>query len=108
MDLPGTPVRLLALCAKYLPLSIARPLLGQVLAKGRGGKMPSFHGDLHGGSGKTEVGYLHGAVVREGARLGIPTPVNHVLVETLTALISGRSDKDAFRKQPDLLLQQLN
>jgi 2-dehydropantoate 2-reductase len=33
----------------------------------------------------TEIDYINGAVVREGKRLGIPTPVN----ETLVALIKG-------------------
>jgi 2-dehydropantoate 2-reductase len=33
----------------------------------------------------TEIDYINGAVVREGKRLGVPTPVN----ETLVALIKG-------------------
>lgn len=50
--------------------------------------MPSLHIDLHGGRGKTEVDYLNGAVVRFGLRLGVPTPINRVLNETLLALIA--------------------
>jgi 2-dehydropantoate 2-reductase len=36
----------------------------------------------------TEVSYINGAVVREGAGLGVPTPVN----ETLTALVQALQD----------------
>ena len=108
VDLPGTPVRLLAFCARFLPLAISRPLLGSQLGKARGGKMPSFHGDLHSGRGKSEIGYLHGAVVREGQRLGIKTPVNSLLVSVLSGLISGRLDPGEFRNNPEALLSKLN
>lgn len=36
--------------------------------------MPSFHIDLHGGRGRTEVDYINGAVVRYGEHTGVPTP----------------------------------
>ncbi len=107
VDLPGTPVRLLAFCANYLPVSSAKLLLSRALIKGRGSKMPSFHGDLHGKRGKSEVGYLHGAVVREGARLGVPTPVNALLANTLSAMIAGEIEIEKFKHRPDRLLDQL-
>lgn len=107
VDLPGTPVRLLAFCVQYLPQFIAQPLLGRALGKGRGGKMPSFYGDLHSGRGRSEIGYLHGAVVREGARLGVPTPVNQLLVSTLQSLLDGTSDTAAFRRKPETILSHL-
>ncbi|MDI6602044.1 MAG: ketopantoate reductase family protein [Thermoanaerobacteraceae bacterium] len=37
----------------------------------------------------TEIDYINGAVVSEGAKLGIPTPVNEVLVELIKALEEG-------------------
>ena len=89
VDLPGTPVRLLAFAVKALPLSVSRPLLGKAVGGGRGGKMPSFHIDLHAGRGKSEVEYLNGAVAREGRRAGVSTPVNRLLTETLMALTGG-------------------
>ncbi|MBM3145857.1 MAG: 2-dehydropantoate 2-reductase [Chloroflexi bacterium] len=104
VDLPGTPVRALAFAAHYLPLSISRPLLGKAVGGGRGGKMPSFHIDLHSGRGESEVGYLNGAVVRAGEKLGIPTPVNHLLTETLLGLTRGDSPLEAYRHQPEKLL----
>jgi 2-dehydropantoate 2-reductase len=103
VDLPGTPVRLLALAAR-LPDAVARPLLAKAIGGGRGGKMPSFHIDLHGGRGKSEVGWLNGAVARYGARAGVAAPVNELLTETLTALTRGEVPLDTYARQPERLL----
>jgi 2-dehydropantoate 2-reductase len=65
--------------------------------------MPSFHIDLHSGRGKSEVGYLNGAVVRAGERYGVPTPVNAALTDSLLKLTSGEIPLDAFARQPEKL-----
>ncbi len=104
VDLPGTPVRLLAFAVRCLPLAISRPLLGKAVGGGRGGKMPSFHIDLHSGRGKSEVDYLNGAVMRAGERLGIPTPVNQLLTETLLGLTQGEIPLETFARQPEKLV----
>ena len=52
VDLPGTPVRLLALALRSLPPGVSRPLLRNAVGSGRGGKMPSFHIDLNSGRGR--------------------------------------------------------
>ena len=103
VDLPGTPVRLLAFAVKYLPLAVSRPLLGKAVAGGRGGKMPSFHIDLHTGRGKSEVEFLNGAVVRAGLRTDVPTPVNNLLTERLLALTRGEIPLESYRGQPEKL-----
>lgn len=107
VDLPGTPVRALALAAGKLPRFIAQPALTKALGGGRGGKMPSFHIDLHSGRGQTEVRYLNGAVVRYGRDAGVPTPVNEVLTDTLEALSSGTQSLETYRHNPDALLALL-
>jgi len=107
VDLPGTPVRALAFAVRYLPLAISRPLLAKAVGGGRGGKMPSFHIDLHSGSGKSEVDYLNGAVARAGENLGVPTPVNRLLTETLLRLTKGDIPVDRYRRQPEKLLANL-
>jgi 2-dehydropantoate 2-reductase len=107
VDLPGTPVKALAFAVKYLPLWLSRPLLARGVGGGRGDKMPSFHIDLHSGRGKSEVSYLNGAVVREGERLGIPTPANLLLNETLIALTVGRESLEEYHGKPEVLLEQL-
>lgn len=105
VDLPKTPVRALAFAVRWLPALIARPALARGVGAGRGGKMPSFHIDLHRGRGQTEVRWLNGAVVRHGEQLDIPTPVNRLLTETLEGLSVGRLSQDDFRRQPDALLK---
>ena len=106
VDLPGTPVRALAFATK-LPLWLSRPLLGRAAGTGRGGKMPSFHIDLHSGRGKSEVEYLHGEVVRAGAKCNVPTPVNKVLTETLLALTNKEIPLEEFAHKPEKLLKKI-
>lgn len=107
VDLPGTPVRALALAAERLPRFVAQPALRRALGSGRGDKMPSFHIDLHSGRGTSEVGHLNGAVVRHGREVGVPAPVNDVLTRTLLALTDGTEDLDRFRRRPEALLALL-
>lgn len=107
VDLPSTPVRALAL-AVQLPAAIGRPALQRGVGAGRGGKRPSLHIDLHSGRGQTEVRWLNGAVVRHGAALGVPTPVNQVLTDTLEALSRGELAPDQFRGRPAALLDLIN
>ena len=106
VDLPGTPVRALAFATK-LPLWLSKPLLARAAGAGRGSKMPSFHIDLHSGRGKSEVDFLHGAVVRAGEKLGVPTPVNKILTETLLALTNGEITLEKYAKQPEKFLAEL-
>lgn len=106
VDLPWTPVRALALSTR-LPKFVAKPILTRALGGSRGEKMPSFRIDLYSGRGRTEVRYLNGAVADEGARLGIPTPVNQVLTDTLEALSHGEQSLETYRHNPDALLALL-
>jgi len=106
VDLPGTPVRALAFATR-LPLWLSKPLLGRAAGAGRGGKMPSFHIDLHSGRGNSEVDYLHGAVVRAGEKTGVPAPVNRLLTETLLALTNGEMILEKYAHKPEKLLAEL-
>ncbi len=105
INLPGTPVSLLAFGVRFLPAAISRPFLARAVGGGRGGKMPSFYIDLHSGRGMSEVDYLNGAVVRFGKRMGIDTPVNRLLNETLLALTRGDIPLKEFSHQPEKLLK---
>lgn len=104
VDLPGTPVRALAFAAQ-MPWWLSRPLLARAAGSGRGGKMPSFHIDLHSGRGNSEVDFLNGAVVRAGQKFGVPTPVNQFLTQTLMALTHGDIPLNEFSHNPEKLLQ---
>ncbi len=105
-DLPGTPVRALAFATR-LPPWLSKPILSRAAGAGRGAKMPSFHIDLHSGRDKSEVEYLHGAVVRAGKLFGVPTPINQMLTETLVALTRGDLPEGEFAHQPQKLLDRL-
>ncbi|MCC7357965.1 MAG: 2-dehydropantoate 2-reductase [Anaerolineales bacterium] len=106
VDLPGTPVRLLA-AAMRLPPGLARPLLRRGVAGGRGGKRPSLQIDLRSGKRQTEAEWLYGAVARHGAARGVPTPVNQGLNELMAGLSSGALDPAEFAGRPAALLARL-
>ena len=108
INLPGVPVKALTFAVSKLPLGIARLILQRAIGGGRGGKMPSFHIDLHSGRGNSEVDYLNGAVVRYGDEVGTPTPVNHLLNQTLMALTLGEEPLERYAHKPEALLDKLN
>ena len=105
VNLPGTPVKLLAFAAKAP--TFLRPLAAKKLGGGRGAKMPSFHIDLYSGHGKSEVDYLNGAIVRAGKKAKIPTPINLLLNETLAAMTDGDVSTESYAKKPKKLLEQI-
>ena len=104
VDLPSTPVRALALAVRGLPPRFSQPLLRRAVGGGRGAKMPSFHIDLYGGRGKSEVDYLNGAVARFGKRLHIETPINTTLTQILLQLTNGDLPLDTYTHQSKKLL----
>jgi 2-dehydropantoate 2-reductase len=106
VNLPGTPIKPLVDLIKILPLSLSRPISYLAMGKGRGAKMPSFHIDLYAGQTRSEVTFLNGAVVRAGKQLGIRTPVNQALTETLEGLASGQLEKTDFVDQPEKLFSR--
>ena len=106
LDLPGTPVSVLEF-ATTLPLWLSKPFLSRAAGAGRGGKMPSFHIDLHSGRGRSEVEYLHGEVVRAGEKFNVPTPVNKTLTEILVALTNQEVPLEEFAHQPKKLLSEV-
>jgi 2-dehydropantoate 2-reductase len=99
VDLPGVPVRLLVFAVRFLPAVLSRSLMQKAVGKGRGGKMPSFHIDLYAGRGQSEVDYLNGAVVRFGESVGVATPVNRLLNETLLSLTRGEVPLETCRNR---------
>ncbi|NMB53403.1 MAG: 2-dehydropantoate 2-reductase [Leptolinea sp.] len=108
VDLPSTPVRMLASGIRYLPSFICRPLLVKAVGGGRGAKMPSFHIDLYHGRGQSEVDWLNGAVVRAARKAGLEAPVNAMLCDVLTKLTSGEWKKEDFADKPAKLLSMLS
>ncbi len=102
-NLPGVPVGLLGR-AIFLPSSIIQPILRRVVSAGRGDKLPSFHYDI--ARGRSEVQWLNGAVVHQGAHFGVPTPANQILTEMMLDLVEGRVAHDQFRDRPERVIQR--
>ncbi|MFN3929322.1 MAG: ketopantoate reductase family protein [Thermoflexus sp.] len=105
VSLPGYPVPLLAWAMAYGPAPLVRPLLAALGARGRGGKLPSLHQDLRRGA-RLEIEAYSGAVVRHGARVGVPTPVHAALAGILEDLAGGREDPAAWRDNVTALLER--
>ena len=103
VGLPGYPVPLLPAAAAAPPW-LVRPLLRRFIARGRGTGRPSLWRDLERGQPQSEVDVLNGAVAREGARVGVPAPVNAALTSVVKGLAAGRLDRDQFRQAPEALL----
>lgn len=103
VNLPGVPVALLEPLLA-LPDGVVRSVIARFVASGRGAKRPSLHFDI--GRGKSEIGWLNGAVVAWGARLGIPTPANNILTDVMSELVMGEADPAAYIGQPRTLLSR--
>ncbi|MDX1522198.1 MAG: 2-dehydropantoate 2-reductase, partial [Anaerolineae bacterium] len=110
VKLPGYPVHWLArlLRLRWLPQPVVRAALRPAMVSGRGSKMPSLHIDLAGGRQASEVGVLNGAIVQAGARLKIPTPVNHTLTTILDGMFTGTVPRSDYQHQPKKLLAAVN
>jgi len=108
VDLPGTPVRQLALAVRWIPSIISRPLIKKAVVGGRGDKMPSFYLDLMSGRTESEVDFLNGAVVRWGEKVNIPTPVNSFLTITLAGMVNGRISKERYQNNIQLFIDNFN
>ncbi len=102
-NLPGLPLRLLVFLIRTLPDFMLQPLLIQLIAKGRGEKMPSFYIEKMKGSGKSEVDFLNGAIVRKGREVGVETPVNSALVGTFNEILANPKTRDAYSRHAALL-----
>lgn len=102
VDLPGAPVRLLAL-ATGLPGPLARLALTRTVGGARGGKDPSLRVAL-GAGGPTEVDWLNGAVARVGQAAGVSVPVNRLLAELVDEASRQPERRDWFRGRPDRLV----
>ena len=104
VNLPGTPLQILVWGIDWLPAPVLGPLMRRVIGGGRGGKMPSFHIDLHQGRGISEVRYLNGAVVQHGAAHGYEALVNRRLTDILEGLTNHNIALDEYRHAPETLL----
>lgn len=105
VNLPGANTTRLAFGVRRTPRALLKPILTNVVATGRGDKMPSFHIDLAAGKGKSEVLFHNGAIARAGKEVGVATPVNAALTDILWKLSTEALDWREFDGRPKKLLQ---
>lgn len=97
VNIGSYPFRILAPLIRLLPKRVLRPVLRKRVAGARGGKMPSLYLDLDKGKPHNEVGWLNGAVVEQGRSVGVATPANQLLYETLMALVQNPEKRNEWQ-----------
>lgn len=134
VNIGSYPFGLLAPLIRHAPKSWLRPILSAQVGKARGAKMPSLHMDLHSNMGsnmssksggelptdtgegarreksrdvRSEIDWLNGAVVEQGRRLGVETPVNTLFTTTFHRLLVEPDARTAYRHAPERLLADL-
>lgn len=108
VDLPGAQAKRLAGAVNRVPKLLLKPIMSQLVASGRGDKMPSFHIDLTARAGKSEVIYHNGAIAKAGMENGVPTPVNAALTDVLWKLTREELDWREFDGKPGRLLAEVH
>ncbi len=106
VDLPRYPVRALGGVVR-LPMPLAKALLSGRIAGARGRKPPSLLLDLRVEKGRTEVGFLNGAVASAGRNLGVPTPVNAAFARVLADISHMPQLWAKYRERPDALAAEV-
>ena len=91
------PLGALAPLLRFGPRALLRPALHRIVGGARGGKMPSLFLDLEAGKSGSEIGWYNGAIVRNGEEVGIRTPVNRLLTQTVQQLVSEPQLRAAWR-----------
>ena len=102
VNLPGVPVAVMGL-GLHLPAPLIRPVLGRMVSRGRGRKMPSLHYDI--GRGKSEAAWLHGPVIQADPDGGAHTPANALLLELMQRLVQDGRAAEEFRDRPEHLIE---
>lgn len=106
VNLPGYAVPLLVRAICTLPPALSYPLFRRSFLNARSGKRSLLQADLARGRSRSEVEFLNGAVVRAGERLGVPTPTNRVLNETLTSIARGEVEWIQYQGQGERLARR--
>lgn len=97
VNLGSYPFRWLAPLIRLAPNVLLRPILRRQVSGARGDKLPSLHIDLHQGKRKSEIGWLNGAVVTSGKAVGVSTPINAMLTDTVTALMGNAQEQESWK-----------
>lgn len=91
------PLGTLAPLLRFGPRALLRPVLHRIVGGARGGKMPSLFLDLDAGKSGSEIGWYNGAIVGKGEEVGVETPVNLLLTQTVQQLVAKPQLRAAWR-----------
>lgn len=105
VNLGKYPLGWLAPLIRSLPAAWLRPVLRSQVRSGRGSKMPSLQIDLSARKSQSEVAWLNGAVAQKGTALGVPTPLNSLLTETLLTLVHHPNERLSWRHNHQRLIE---
>jgi 2-dehydropantoate 2-reductase len=105
--LPGYPVPLLIFALRFLPTRLLQIVMKPLAASGRGDKPPSLLMDLRTGKTKSEIDDLNGAISRAGRSIGVATPLNDFLTNTVKDIVAGQIDRATWRRQTEKLAQSI-
>jgi len=97
------PLGALAPLLRFGPRALVRPALQRMVSGARGGKMPSLCLDLDAGKLGSEIGWYNGAIVSKGEEVGVETPVNLLLTQTVRQLVAQPQQRAAWRGNFDRL-----
>ena len=101
------PLGALAPLLRHSPRWLLRPVLRKIVSGARGGKMPSLFLDLEAGKTKNEILWYNGAVARAGESLGVATPVNRLLNQTVLRLTCHPDEWEIWRGNVERLLAEV-
>lgn len=105
-DLPGFPAKTLVRKLKGLRKKQLRKFLVENIRVSDAAS-PSLVSQLHEGSGRTEVAWMHGAVALLADNKKRLAPINHSIALTISDIAAGRVYWDTFRKDKAALLAAL-
>jgi 2-dehydropantoate 2-reductase len=109
VSIPGAPTPWLARCIR-LPAWLSRPIMVRIVGGARAGKAPSLLLHLRSAPPdapspeQTEVDWMNGAVVRAGAEVRVPTPVNACLAALVEEVARDPQRRAWFRNHPERLV----
>ena len=103
LNIEKYPLGALAPVLRFGPRALLRLALHRIVARARGGKMPSLFLDLEAGKRGSEIGWYNGAIVRKGEEVGIETPVNRLLTQMVQQAVDEPRSRAAWRGNFDRL-----
>ena len=103
VDLPGFAVPFFCNLIEKLPVAVMAPVVARKMRNARGDKLPSLFEDLKHPEAPSEIEHMNGAVVSEGARIGVSTPYQSLLMEAFWRCRAEPAFWERLRNKPDRL-----